>query len=343
MHRNSISHDPDRSALRRAFLKDQGYGDWQVLQLGSDASFRRYFRLVRGEESLILMDAPPPEENAGRYQLLAEHLKECGLRAPSIFARDIEQGFLILEDFGDRTFKRLLDEGEDPRMLYSMAIDTLIQLHRSDRALKVKVAPYSREVLDGEARIFIEWYVSAGSGGALAKTAVERFFEAWDAVWTSLPPSRPALVLGDYHVDNLMQIGNGIGINHCGVLDFQDATVGPQCFEVMSLLEDARREVSRELTGSMIDRYKKTMDDGLDQFFDQWYSAMAVHRHMRVLGVFVRLWRRDRKPGYLAHIPHVVGLLESHRRVPHLDSIFDWLDEYVPDLRQAANLESCTK
>lgn len=341
MAENRSAPDLSRGLRRQTFLKAKGYEDWQVVRLGSDASFRRYFRLIRGDESLILMDAPPPEENAGRYKLVAEHLAECGLRVPLVFASDIDQGFLILEDFGDFTFKRLLDEGEDPKKLYSMAIDTLHELHRSERALKLQVAPYSRDVLNTEARLFIEWYVPACSGDHLRQSAVESYFEAWNTVWNSLPPFRPVLILGDYHVDNLMQTGSGTGTSNCGVLDFQDATIGPQCFDVMSLLEDARREVPRELAELMLDRYKNAMADDVDRHFDQWYAALAAHRHMRVLGVFVRLWCRDSKPVYLAHLPHVVRLLESHRHEQHLRSIFDWLDAHVPNLQEGAHLAAC--
>lgn len=142
---------------------------------------------------------------------------------------------------------------------------------------------------------------------------------------------------------NLMRIGIGTGITNCGMLDFQDATTGPQCFDVMSLLEDARWEVSRELAELMLDRYKKAMADDLDRHFDRWYAAMAAHRHMRVLGVFVRLWRRDGKPDYLGHLRHVVGLLESHRYVPHLDSIFDWIDAHVPNLLEPVHPAGCTR
>ncbi|MEM8681972.1 MAG: phosphotransferase [Pseudomonadota bacterium] len=326
----------DRQHARRRFLEHSGYAEWSCSPFSSDASFRSYFRLQREGVTVLLMDAPPPQENAGRFKLVAKHLLDCGIRAPNVLASDLDAGFLIIEDFGDDTLTRLLDRGEDEEALYTMAVDALTHLHRHENVRGIDVGDYDDASLKRELGLFVDWFFPAATGKAMEEDAALSFYDAWESVWRSLPEARQTLVLRDYHVDNIMRVGPESTLDACGLLDFQDAVIGPRCFDLMSLLEDARRDVSEETTRKMITRYKRAMSDSADPEFDTWYSVMAVHRHMRILGVFVRLWRRDGKPAYLRHLPRVARLLLSHRDSEDLHPVFEWLDRHIPHLAQTA-------
>lgn len=327
----------NREIKRIKFLQINGYGSWSIQAFTADASFRRYFRLKQGKESVLLMDAPPPHENIERFQLVAKHLNDCGIRAPHTYAFDSSNGFLIVEDFGDDTFTRMLDNGENPERLYTMAVDTLVRLHKNKKATNIAIEPFDLNVFIAEAELFIDWYYPAVVGRQATDLVRESYYDAWNSVWNELPPVKnPTIALCDYHVDNVMRIGNGFNVENCALLDFQDAVIGAQCIDLMSLLEDARRDVSGKLIVELITRYKLAMADRIDPGFDRWYAVTAAHRHMRVMGVFVRLCKRDHKDVYLCHLPRVARLLESHRNHTILSPIYNWLEKHLPNLVESA-------
>lgn len=324
----------DRDDRRHAFLGRCGWGDAEVEALPSDASFRRYYRLHRGTDRAMLMDAPPDKEDVRLYVTVARHLVSLGLSAPRIEAADEADGFVLIEDFGDATYTRLLDGGADPEPLYAMAVDVLAAMHGEPRATEVDVPPYDTPALLDEAALLADWYLPAMTGRATVPDVRAAWLDAWRIVFDAMPPARESLVLRDYHVDNLMLLDGRNGVAACGLLDFQDALIGPCAYDLVSLLEDARRDVTEELTRAMRVRYADAVPDVAGPAFDAWYTVLGAQRHAKVAGIFVRLCVRDGKPVYLPHIPRVMRLLAGalDREADRLAPVHRWFDAHLPDL-----------
>jgi aminoglycoside/choline kinase family phosphotransferase len=278
----------------------------------------------------MLMDAPPPKEDVRPFLAVARLLQGMGFSAPRILAEDLPEGFLLLEDFGDGTFTRLLAEGAAERPLYELAIDVLVELHRRYTPRRGDVPPYDDERLLTEASLLVDWYLPALSGRPLDPNLRAEYLDLWRGL---LPVARrmpETLVLRDYHVDNLMRLEGREGVAACGLLDFQDAVLGPVTYDLVSLLEDARRDVPEELQRDMKDRYLAAFP-ALDRAaFEASYAVMGAQRNCKIVGIFTRLCVRDGKPVYLRHIPRVWGLLERDLRHPALAPVAAWLDRHVP-------------
>jgi hypothetical protein len=306
------------------FLASCGWQGAQILPLAGDASFRRYFRVVDGSRSAVLMDAPPPHEDPRPFIAVAEWLIGRGLSAPEILARDLEKGLLLLGDFGSERLRETLDT--DPhreRELYELATDVLIQLH--GHAPMEGLPAHGLEQWLTELELFTEWYCPAVG----ANVDVAAFRDAWTQVLK--PVSRdglgPVTVLRDYHAENIMLVGDRQGVAHFGLLDFQDALAGHPAYDLASVLEDARRDVSPEIELAMIDRYVAATGRG--EAFECAYWVLAAQRNTRILGVFTRLWKRDGKPGYRRFQPRMWGLLERDLAQPHLEPVRNWFDANI--------------
>ena len=323
---------PERTALIESFLAGAGWAGATRRLLAADASFRHYDRVTRGRECAVLMDAPPPRENVQAFLQVARQLLDLGLSAPRPLRADEAAGLLLLEDLGDRTFTRALAEGADEAALYRLAIDVLIALHRSWRAgAEAGLAPYDDEKLLDEAALLTDWFLPAVRDGApTAPDARDAYLSAWRAV---LPRARrvpETLVLRDYHVDNLMLLEGREGVSACGLLDFQDAVIGPCAYDVVSLLEDARRDIPPGLVEAMLSRYLDAFP-GLDRAaFAESYAVLGAQRAAKIIGIFTRLERRDGKPQYLRHIPRVWRLLEAGLEKPALAPVKAWFAREVP-------------
>jgi N-acetylmuramate 1-kinase len=331
-----------RSEAVAAFLANAGWGDIAPAPLAADASFRRYFRLTDRGRRAVLMDAPPPQEDVRPYIQVAGLLRGHGLSAPEVYAEDRERGLLLIEDFGDDTYTRLLAAGGDEPALYSLAVDTLVALQRAVTE-PPDLPPYDETALVAEAMLLTDWYAPAVLGAPLPPDVREEYAGLWRDVLPFAALPGPTLVLRDYHVDNLMLLPGRDGVRGCGLLDFQDALCGPASYDVVSLLEDARRDVPPALREAMTERYlaaQPRMDGGA---FRRSAAILAAQRNAKIIGIFTRLWRRDGKPHYLGHIPRVWRLLDSDLREPALRGIAGWLDRHlpspvrrVPDTRSAA-------
>ena len=334
--------DSARQAAVADFLAASGWGGTAPSLLAADASFRRYYRLTDGDRRAVLMDAPPPHEDVRPYVAVAEMLRGHGLSAPEIFAEDREQGILLIEDFGDDTYTRLLARGADESELYALAIDTLIALQRAVTTAP-SLPPYDEDVLLREAGLLTEWYMPSVLGASLPPALDEEYRALWRDVLPLAAQPAPTLVLRDYHVDNLMLLAGRAGVQGCGLLDFQDALSGPASYDLVSLLEDARRDVPPALREAMIERYLAAFPALDPAAFRRSTAILAAQRNVKIIGIFTRLWLRDGKPRYLDHIPRVWRLLEGDLREPALRPIAVWLDRHlpaatrrVPDRRSAA-------
>ena len=314
------------------FLARHGWTEAQILPLAGDASFRRYFRVQAGERRAVLMDAPPPHEDPRPFIAMANWLEGVGLTAPRILAADLDQGLLLIDDFGDTRMRETADA--DPgveRGLYETAVDVLVHLHNHPPMAGLR--PHGLEQWLAEIRLFPEWYVPA-----VGLDPVD--VNAWDEAWReALEPVAndglgPVTVLRDYHAENVMLLDGYGGIRRFGLLDFQDALAGHPALDLVSILEDARRDVPPEIEREMIDRY--VSEAGADPRFERAYWVLAAQRNTRILGVFCRLWKRDNKPYYTQFQPRMWGLLERDLAMPGLEPVKDWYDTNIPVVARAA-------
>jgi hypothetical protein len=332
----------DRDRRIAGFLAEHGWSADGARPLAGDASFRRYWRVGGNGGTVVLMDAPPPDEDVRPFVAMARHLRRLGLSAPEILAADVDEGLLLIEDFGDETYTRLLAGGGAEPDLYALAIDVLASLHRlpAETAIPKGLPAYDEERLLDEACLLTDWYLPFVTGAPTSPDVRHAYVEAWRAALPAVRRRPPTLVLRDFHVDNLIRLRGRSGIAACGLLDFQDAVAGPAAYDVMSLLEDARRDVGDDLRRAMLDRYRRSVGERDWPGFEAAFAVLAVQRHAKVIGIFTRLHVRDGKPVYLAHVPRVWRLLERGLPVPELSRVAAWFERHVPPPLRTAPLAS---
>ncbi|MGZ8347787.1 MAG: aminoglycoside phosphotransferase family protein [Allosphingosinicella sp.] len=331
----------DRQARIEAFLASHGWRWLDQRLLAADASFRIYRRLTHGNRRAVLMDAPPPNEDVRPFALLSDHLCGLGFSAPGVLAKDAAAGLLLLEDFGDDTYTRLLDRGVAPEPLYALATDVLVDLHRrrSDEVLPPHLPAYDAARYLDEACLLTDWYLPAVLGQPASDSVRAAYVAAWRDVLNGTHLQPRTLVLRDYHVDNLMRISNRPGLRACGLLDFQDAVAGPPAYDLASLLEDARRDIPGALKAAMLERYRGAFPDLDWPRFMAAFTVLAAQRHAKVIGIFTRLCVRDGKPAYLRHLPRVWRLLDSTLRAPGLAPVARWFAHHLPP--EARRIPAC--
>ena len=307
------------------FLARNGWGGARIEPLAGDASFRRYFRIVEADRTAVLMDAPPPHEDPRPFAAVADWLSAAGLTPPPILARDLDQGLLLLGDFGDARLRETLDDAPHrEEELYALATDVLVHLHRQSPMNGLK--PHGLDQWLSELMLFPAWYCPAVGINVDAVA----YRDAWTQVLAPIAGDGlgPVTVLRDYHAENIMLLSGREGIGHFGLLDFQDALAGHPAYDLCSVLEDARRDVSPAIERTMIDRYIAAT--GSDTRFERAYWALAAQRNTRILGVFTRLWKRDDKPHYTAFQPRMWRLLERDLAHPALAPVRAWFDANIP-------------
>lgn len=310
-----------------AFLADAGWAGAAIEPLVADASFRRYFRVRKGDRSAMLMDAPPPNEDPAPFLRAAKWLDSNGMRAPHILAEDAAKGLVLLEDFGDVRMRDYLDQWPaDEREVYKCAVDTLVELHRLPAG---PFLAYSFSEYQREAKLFVDWYCPAQN----LTVDGPGYLTAWEQVLSQLLPRQRlgVTVLRDYHAENIMLLGS---LQKQGLLDFQDALIGHSAYDLVSLLQDARRDVSAELEAEMFDYYVR--ESGASSEFLGDYARLGAQRNAKIVGIFVRLWKRDGKPRYLELIPRVWALLERDLAHPALAPVAQWFDANIPAELRAA-------
>ncbi len=321
-----------RAHARTDFLAQTGLSAATLEALPVDASFRRYFRLRGAGRPMLLMDAPAPKEDVRPFIRIARHLTGMGLSAPEIYEFDQEQGFALIEDFGEATYTRLLDAGAAEGPLFLAATEALVTLHTHPDGAAVEVLPYDRAKLLEEASELPEWYGLAITGCPVPADTVAEFIGLWGALFDRMPAAEPGLVLLDYHVDNLMRLPGRHGAAAAGLLDFQDAKIGPKPYDLLCLLRNERRGIDPALSDALYDHYIATARPADADGFGLWYRVLAAQRYTKVLGRFARLTLRDGRDGYLRYLPRVAALLaDALDGEPLLAPIRDCLNAILPD------------
>lgn len=313
------------------FTARTGWADAEVQPLPGDASFRRYFRLMRGPESAMLMHAPPPHEDPAPFLHVAGWLKDNAMCAPAIIAAEPDAGWVLTEDFGNDRMRDWLDlHPADERTAYEAAVEALVALHRLAPG---PFAPYDMAVYAREAALFTEWYCPAQG----LDVDVEGYAAAWEeALAPLLARQNPGVtVLRDYHAENIMLLGGQPGAPQ-GLIDFQDALVGHPAYDLVSLLQDARRDVSEDLETIMLLHYAHHAGVADEEFLAD-YARLGAQRNAKIVGIFTRLNARDGKPKYLGMIPRVWAALERDLAHPALKPVARWFDANIPDSLRLAS------
>lgn len=351
------------------FLDQIGWGAAERHPLPGDASTRSYIRLVspRGQRAILMNQpqaaetatCPPGASDAERlsagynavarlagadtrpFAALSSYLNAFGFSAPALLGQDYPSGLLLLEDLGDAHFAELIRNGMPERPLYEAAIDTLIALHGFPAPptlavpgeRRVHLLAYDRLAMMAETDLLAEWFVRLASGERLADSAWADYRQLWSDLLVRIDIRQPVLTLRDYHAENLMWLPDRSGIARVGLLDFQDALAGAPAYDLVSLLEDARRDVAPAMAAAMLDRYeqgRKANGPFDTQQFRMEAAILAAQRNAKIIGIFARLWLRDKKPKYLGFLPRMWGYMEHDLAHPALAPMKRWFDTHVP-------------
>lgn len=301
------------------FLAKHGFAGASVTLVAADASFRRYFRAMADDgRTVVVMDAPPPHEDPKPFIDIARYLVDHGFRAPQILAAALDRGLVLIEDFGDLQMRQHLDIApHDAESIYRAAIDVLVRLSTTPVA---KLPPYDEVAYLREVKLLSEWYIPA-MGLAIDDTEYEVL---WRRALLPVAGEQRVTVLRDYHAENIMLLPDG----EQGIIDFQDALVGHPAYDLVSLLQDARREVDPALEKRMLGYYRDSVGANAD--FGLHYALLGAQRNTKIIGIFTRLWKRDGKDRYLSFLPRMWGLLERDLAHPGLIELKNWFDENIP-------------
>lgn len=349
----------------RAFLAQAGWGDAKLSPLPGDASTRRYVRTVRSSGTAMLMDQPqsaetpvaPPGASAeerralgynaiarlagadcARFIAVADYLRRRGLSAPEIYAADTAAGLVLMEDLGNDLYTDVLAKDGNENVLYRAAIEALADIHAEDApsslAPGTALFAYDETALIAEIDLLTEWYMPLALGRPADEGEIEEHRGLWRKAFERLRTPSQVFVHRDYHAQNLLWLPEREGKARVGVIDFQDAVAGTRSYDLVSLVEDARRDVLPELSDAMTAHYLDTMAKAGRPLDEEAHRAemalLAAQRNAKIVGIFSRLFKRDSKPRYLDYLPRVWGYLNRDLDHPALGELKAWYDVAVP-------------
>lgn len=353
-----------REQRRQDFVVASGWGDARLDAFPGDASSRRYARLTRGSDTAVLMDAPPaPDEiiapadatpdarkalgytamarlagtSVVPFVTIAAELTKRGFSAPHILAVDAENGFVLLEDFGSELFAPVV-QADPPREreLYEAAIDVLADIYRSTfpnvmagHGASWTVGDYDETALLAETDLCLDWYLP-DAGVELSDTARAEFYTLWRQAFSVLSAHPKGLALRDFHAENLFWMPGRTPTANVGLIDFQDALFAHPTYDLVSLLEDARRDVSLDLHEGLKQRFCDAVGFNYDADFKAAYAVMGAQRNTKIIGIFVRLHARDGKAQYRDLIPRVTAHLKRDLSHPVCADLRQWFETHVP-------------
>lgn len=324
---------PERNALANIFLTDAGWGTADRIDLAGDASMRRYERLVDPQtgKTAILMDAPPETNgDVTQFVRIAHHLTGIGLSAPQIISTDITNGFLLLEDLGDDLFARAIPAApHQESALYEAATEVLITLHGADT---LPLTSFGPALMAEQASLVFETWVQPLSG-QIRTGGADRFADQFVDILHQTTQAAQVMILRDYHAENLLWLPDRSGVARVGLLDFQDAMLSHPAYDLVSLLQDVRRDVPVEIEQAMVTHYINRTGQN-DHAFRTAYAVLGVQRNLRILAVFSRLATSLGKPFYATLIPrtwgHVVRGLDHPALAPIAAMLIDTLPQPTP-------------
>ena len=354
----------ERNAQRGAFIALSGWADASVESFPGDASSRRYFRLKRGDEVAVLMDAPrgveaPAEPESASpadravlgynalarlagpepaaFACLSNELVIRGFSAPKILAMDLEAGLLLLEDFGQDVYAKVIEA--DPSMeapLYEAATQCLAEIYRSSFPAKMffkdanwRVRDYDETALLTETHLFLDWY-AADKGAVISDLARAEWDRSWLGLFEILKVHAPGLALRDFHAENLFWLPERESVAKVGLIDFQDGLFVHPAYDLVSFLEDARRDVSLDLVNPLISQFCEQAKLSDEVAFRKAYAVLGAQRNAKILGIFVRLAKRDGKPSYRNLIPRVHAHFVKNLSGDLFADLRDWFCTYLP-------------
>ena len=347
------------------FLQKSGWGDAVVTPLPGDASTRCYARLTHGPDRAMLMMQPQNAEtpaatpdadeaqrralgynavarlagaDCGRFAAVSDYLRSRGLAAPQIHAADFPKGLVILEDFGDALFADVLAQGGSEDELYKSAVEVLARLHAQSAPENLPgglpLHAYDEVALLAETDLLTEWFLPLALGRAATEQEILEHRRLWRMALDSIAGNPPVFVHRDYHAQNLIWMPERGGLSRVGLIDFQDAVAGSRAYDLVSLIEDARRDVSPELAEIATRHYLAAMNaqgTPVDETqFRHEMAVMAAQRNAKIVGIFARLYKRDGKARYLDYLPRVWAYLERDLVHPSLAALRAWYDRTIP-------------
>src|SRR5471032_3048310 len=360
----------DRQLAMKDFLARAGWGAAKMTPLPGDASTRRYARLALADRKAMLMDQPQDAEGAvappgaseqarsalvynavarlagadcARFVAAAAWLRGHGLAAPDIYAADHANGFVILEDLGDALFAEVLADGGDEKKLYQAAVEVLAKIHAKDAPAALSadkpLFDFDQTALVAETDLLTEWFLPLALKRPATGEEVAEHRSLWRAALAGIGTERRVFVHRDYHAENLLWLPEREGVAKVGLIDFQDAVAGSPAYDLISLTEDARRDVSPETAEAATAHYLEAMraqGTPLDEAgFRREMAMMAAQRNAKIVGVFARLYKRDGRARYLAFLPRVWGYLERDLAHPALGDLRAWYDRVIPPNKRA--------
>jgi aminoglycoside/choline kinase family phosphotransferase len=315
-----------RDELIAVFLTRAGYAPSDAEPLAQDASFRRYLR-IRGNPPAVLMDAPPPED-VRPFLRIAAHLHGIGLSVPRIIAANEAAGLVLEEDFGDDLLSTLLDAGAPPEPLFDAAVDALVVLQRTAPPDGLPAWDATAMAATALGTLF-DWWWPARFGSQPSPEARDAVAAALADMLAPLAAESPCLVHRDYFAGNLLWLPRRSGANRVGIIDFQGAALGHPAYDLVSLLQDARRDIPESVQQRAIDRYLAARPELDPDRFRIAYGACAAQRHLRVACQWVRLALRDNRPQYLAYGPRTWRLLDDALRQPAAKPLARVLNDWI--------------
>ena len=313
------------------FLKNNQIETKNLIPIKNDASFRKYFRV----DKKILMDADPHlGEDVGSFININHVLREFKLNVPEIFTIDKENGFLLLEDLGENIFSQILNS-ENEEQLYKQAIDVLVEIYKKDLnkfSNFTFLEKYSVEILQDESQLFIEWYLKKYLKINITDTDIKDFKDIINKIFNNLDTKFEKLVLRDYHVDNLILQKSKLGLKQVGILDFQDAVLGSSSYDLISIIEDVRRPISKDLKNILIKYFIDST--GYDSnLLEKELAFYSVQRNLKILGIFSRLNLRDNKSKYMGYNDNAWKYIESNLNNPTMSDLKVWLKKILPNAK----------
>jgi len=333
----------DRLELARHWLAETlGDTDFSLQKASADASFRQYWRVYHRGQSRILMDAPPQHEDCRPFLQVAKILRAAGVHVPAVYAQNLAEGFLLLEDFGNRDYLKALKESDSAHDQNANAVSPAVQSLYGDAMaalLKIQtvtesqgIPAYSHEKLLEEMSLFRDWFLLQHLDASLNPTQERVLTNAFEWLALSAGEQPRTFVHRDFHSRNLMQVRH----NNPGVLDFQDAVTGPVIYDLVSLLRDCYIKWPAEQVRQWSQHYRLQWQDASGESIDEeqwqrWFDLMGAQRHLKAIGIFCRLNYRDGKPGYLRDIPRTLSYLHELRPAyPQLHDLLDLIEECSP-------------